>query len=194
MSTAIETEIRSRVESFASEIIALLRASAMEVVQDALGGGATREGRRGGRGGAASRRASAPPKGAKRDPRVLEALTEKLGAFIKKNPGQRIEQIGKALGTPTKELALPVKKLLAAKRISTKGRRRATKYFPAGGRGSSPARKTKRRAKKAASKARGRKATRRAPSRTTGRKPAARAKPAAGAPGPSTAAAPAAVE
>jgi predicted transcriptional regulator len=61
---------------------------------------------------------------------LLEALTEKLGAFIKKNPGQRIEQIGKALGTPTKELALPVKKLLAAKRIATRGQKRSTKYFP----------------------------------------------------------------
>ena len=70
------------------------------------------------------------PKGAKRDPRVLEALTEKLGAFIKKNPGQRIEEIGKALGTRTKDLVLPVKKLIAAKKVSTKGEKRATKYFP----------------------------------------------------------------
>src|SRR5206468_1714324 len=69
-------------------------------------------------------------KGVKRDPEVLEALTDKLGAFIKKTPGQRIEQIGKALGTPTKELALPVKKLVAAKKISTKGQKRATTYYP----------------------------------------------------------------
>lgn len=69
-------------------------------------------------------------KGAKRDPGELEALTEKLAAYIKKNPGQRIEHIGKAIGASTKDLALPVKKLLAAKRVSTKGQRRATAYFP----------------------------------------------------------------
>ena len=68
-------------------------------------------------------------KGAKRDPRLLQALTDKLGDYIKKNPGLRIEQIGKALGTPTKDLALPVKKLVAAKKISTKGQKRATTYF-----------------------------------------------------------------
>ena len=42
-----------------------------------------------------------------------------------------MEAIGKALGTPTKELNLPVKKLLSAKRIRTKGEKRATEYFPA---------------------------------------------------------------
>jgi hypothetical protein len=127
MVTPIDSEIRSRVEAFAEEIAALVRASAMDMVQEALGGGGGV--RRGGRGRAPAARASTRPKGAKRDPRVLEALTEKLDAFIKKNPGQRIEQIGKALGTPTKELALPVKKLITAKKISTKGQKRSTKYF-----------------------------------------------------------------
>jgi hypothetical protein len=31
---------------------------------------------------------------------------------------------------PTRELNLPVKKLLAAKRIRTEGHKRATEYFP----------------------------------------------------------------
>ena len=69
-------------------------------------------------------------KGAKRDPGELDALTEKLGAFIKKNPGQRIEQVRKELGVTTKDLALPVKRLLAAKKVSTKGQKRATTYYP----------------------------------------------------------------
>lgn len=41
-----------------------------------------------------------------------------------------MEQIAKTLGTTTKELALPAKKLIAEKKIKTKGERRATKYFP----------------------------------------------------------------
>ncbi|HEX6275298.1 MAG TPA: hypothetical protein VFZ53_19795 [Polyangiaceae bacterium] len=61
---------------------------------------------------------------------MLAALTDKLEGFIKKNPGKRIEEIGQALGTPTKELVLPVRKLVAAKKVSTKGKKRATKYFP----------------------------------------------------------------
>lgn len=130
MPTPIESEIHSRLEAFTAEIVALVRASAVDVVSEALGGIASSIRGSSPRGGRRRASTSARPKGAKRDPKVLEALTEKLGAFIKKNPGQRIEQIGKALGTSTKELALPVKKLLAAKRIATKGQKRSTKYFP----------------------------------------------------------------
>jgi hypothetical protein len=125
-----ELEIRSLIESFVQDLTAVIRASAMDVVSEALGAEGSSRPRRG-----ANRATAAAPggrrvKGAKRDPDVLAALTDKLGAFIKKTPGQRIEQIGKALGTPTKDLALPVKKLLAAKKISTKGQKRATTYFP----------------------------------------------------------------
>ena len=74
----------------------------------------------------------APPKrapGEKRPPGELAKLTDKLGDFIKSHPGQRMEAIGKALGTPTKELNLPIKKLLAAKKIRSEGQKRATEYF-----------------------------------------------------------------
>jgi hypothetical protein len=67
-------------------------------------------------------------RGGKRDPRVLAALTERLGDYIKKNPGQRIEQIASELGVSTTELFLPVKKLLAKKHIVTKGQLRGTTY------------------------------------------------------------------
>ncbi len=71
------------------------------------------------------------PAGAKRPPAELAKLTEKLGEYIKGHPGLRIEPIGKALSIPTKELTLPVKKLLAAKKIRSEGQKRATEYFPA---------------------------------------------------------------
>ncbi len=76
---------------------------------------------------AAAKRAA----GEKRPPGELAKLVEKLGDYIKGHPGQRMEQIGKALGTPTKDLTLPVKKLLSAKKIRTQGEKRATEYFPA---------------------------------------------------------------
>lgn len=126
MPTSVESEIRSRVAAFADEIVALVRASAVEVVNAALGGAVVR----GRRSGAISARMSRRPKGSKRDPAAIARLTETLETFIQKNPGQRIEQIGKALGLPTKELALPVKKLITAKKIATKGQKRSTKYYP----------------------------------------------------------------
>jgi len=81
----------------------------------------------------ASKKAAAPKRaaGEKRPPGELAKLTEKLGEYIKANPGLRIESIGKALGTPTRELNLPIKKLLKAKRIRSEGQKRATEYFPA---------------------------------------------------------------
>jgi predicted transcriptional regulator len=67
-------------------------------------------------------------KGEKRTPNELRHVVEKLFAYIKKNPGEGIESIGRGLGLPTSELVLPVKKLRAAKRIKTKGFKRARKY------------------------------------------------------------------
>lgn len=68
-------------------------------------------------------------KGGKRTPEALEKLTTTLLAAIKKAPGSSIESIAKTMQVATKELALPVQKLFAAKAIRTKGQKRATKYF-----------------------------------------------------------------
>jgi hypothetical protein len=68
-------------------------------------------------------------KGAKRSPGELEKLVEKLHAYVGKHPGQRIEQIALGMGLATKELNLPAKKLIAEKKVSTKGHKRATSYF-----------------------------------------------------------------
>jgi hypothetical protein len=70
-------------------------------------------------------------KGKKRSPRAIAKTTDALAAYIAKNPGQRIEQIAQALKTATKDLSLPTKKLIAGKKITPKGKRRATTYFPA---------------------------------------------------------------
>lgn len=111
----------------------------METVQQALAGGdAPRRGRRGavaaGRRGASvavkAPRGGGRAKGAKRSPDELEKLTGQLLTYIKGNAGQRIEQIADGMGTSTKELNLPAKKLLSTKAIKTKGHKRATQYFP----------------------------------------------------------------
>lgn len=71
-------------------------------------------------------------KGQKRDPKALAALTEKLGQYIAKNPGLGVEKLAAGMGVPTKDLTLPLKKLLADKALKTTGQRRGTKYFPKG--------------------------------------------------------------
>lgn len=136
----VSDQVRSLVESFVAEMSDLIRRSAMETVQHALAGGeAPRRGRRGapgGRRGAAPALAAAPrgarlrAKGAKRSPDELEELTNQLLAYVKSNPGQRIEQIAEGMGTSTKELNLPAKKLIGNKSLKTRGHKRATQYFP----------------------------------------------------------------
>jgi len=146
-----EQEIRARVESFASELAVLVRRAAFEAVQASLQGeiaptpAAPRGRPKAAPTARAARPAGPPPKaaapakkpaaatrapGQKRDPKELAKLVERLADHIKANPGQRIEQINKALGVPTKDLNLPIRKLLSAKRITTKGQKRATTYFP----------------------------------------------------------------
>lgn len=130
---SVNDRIRSRVEAFAEELSALIRDSAMETVREALGGGsAPRRGVRGGRAAAPSapvRGGGRREKGQKRDPSEIERLTSRLLDYVKGNGGQRIEQIAAGMGTVTKELNLPVKKLIAQKSLKTKGQKRATQYF-----------------------------------------------------------------
>jgi hypothetical protein len=129
----LDSQIQDHIQSFVEELTLLIKRAAVQSVAEALNEGGGRRGPGRPR-GAVSRSSGAPAgagrrKGAKRDPQELEALTEKLNGYIKAHGGQRIEQIAQGMGTSTKELALPAKKLLATKKIRTTGTRRATKYF-----------------------------------------------------------------
>jgi len=124
-----DAAIRDAVESFVEQLRELIQQAALESVEVALSGGApARRGAKPGR-SAVAVLAKDHQKGAKRTSEELEALVKKLHSYVAKNSGQRIEQIGKALGVATKELMLPVKKLVGEKKISTKGQKRATTYF-----------------------------------------------------------------
>jgi hypothetical protein len=69
-------------------------------------------------------------RGAKRTGEDIAAMSQRLITYVKANPGLRVEQINKALGTTTKDLALPIRKLLADNVLSSKGQKRSTTYFP----------------------------------------------------------------
>ena len=139
MANSLDDRIRALVEQFAADLAELIRESAMETVSVALAGARPSPGR-GGRGGRRGALAAAPvargrgraasrEKGAKRPPDEIERLTGKLLDYVKGNPGQRIEQIADGMGTSTKELNLPAKKLISGKQLKTKGQKRATQYF-----------------------------------------------------------------
>jgi len=67
-------------------------------------------------------------KGQKRPPKEIEQLRHAFVAYIRKNPGLRIEQINKAMGTKTKDLRLPIAHLIAEGRIAADGEKRSTTY------------------------------------------------------------------
>lgn len=123
--------IQAIIAKFVGDLTVAIQEDAAAAFKAAIGGelGDLRATRGSGARSAPAQRASGRGKGAKRDPGELEALTTKLATYIKRNPGQRIEQIGQELGITTKELVLPVRKLIAAKRVSTKGQKRATTYY-----------------------------------------------------------------
>jgi len=129
----LQNEMNRTVQSFVSQITELARRAAIDTLESAFGGRAS--------GGASH---AAPPaavattsptrasrgRGGKRTPADLEALSERLASFVKANPGLRIEQINKELGTTTKDLALPIRKLISEGIIGSKGQKRSTTYFP----------------------------------------------------------------
>lgn len=116
-----QTEMNRVVGEFVAQITELAKRAAIDTLEGALG-------KRGttnfavGRGG--SRR-----KGAKRTSADLEQMGDNFHAYVLKNPGLRIEQINKQLGTTTKDLALPIRKMIAEGSLKTKGEKRSTTYF-----------------------------------------------------------------
>lgn len=147
----VETQIKSRVDSFVAELSAMVKKAALEAVANALKAGegsapsvAKTAGKKRGAAPVAAKATKAPKAapaapaaskrkaGQKRSPDEIAKTTDKLLQYITKNSGQRIEEIAKGVGHSTKELTLPVKKLLNDKKISAKGEKRATRYFMAG--------------------------------------------------------------
>ena len=129
-----QTEMNRVVQGFVAQITELARRAAIDTLESAFGG-------RGGRGGPSASavavlsaglgRVGRPRggRGAKRSSADLEALSERFASFVKANPGLRIEQINKQLGTTTKDLALPIRKLISEGMITAKGQKRSTTYF-----------------------------------------------------------------
>ena len=131
-----QNDMNHAVQGFVAQITELARRAALDTLESAFGGGQPAR--------SASTRVVAAPatagvapvgrprggRGAKRTAEDLESLSAKFASFVKTHPGLRIEQINKELGTTTKDLALPIRKLIAERMISAKGQKRSTTYFP----------------------------------------------------------------
>jgi hypothetical protein len=118
-----QTEMNRVVADFVSQITELARAAARDMIDEALGKGTKSSlgsfGRGRGRGS----------RGGKRTSEELDQMADRFHSFVAKHPGLRIEQINKQLNTTTKDLALPIRKLIADGALKTKGTKRSTTYF-----------------------------------------------------------------
>lgn len=116
MSNSFQSQFNQVIDKFVADVSALARRAAIDSLQVTLNKRV---------GGSAGNTFSH----GKRGTSELEALGGRFVKFVSDNPGLRIEQINKGLGTTTKDLALPIRKLIAEGAIKTKGTRRATTYF-----------------------------------------------------------------
>jgi hypothetical protein len=147
-SNPLDQEIRSKIDSFLQDISQLVKLSALESVQQALGGSSRAPRPRAPRG----RPAKTGRRGRTPSPEIA-AMGEKLLAHIQANPGQRLEEIGRAMGTETSVLKRPIAKLVATRQLKTEGQRRGMRYHFAGGAKKVTARKARKAGKKRAKKA-----------------------------------------
>ncbi len=137
--TDINQQLRSRIEGFVSEIAELVRQATLESVYATLGAVETRT-RGGSRGAPRGRSAPSFPavvagrRGGKRSSDEIEAMSSEILNHVSENPGQGVEQISSALGISSKELTLPIRKLVGQGDLRTEGQKRATKYFSGGAR------------------------------------------------------------
>jgi hypothetical protein len=124
-------EMNQVVDGFVAQITELARRAALNTLEATFAShGAGRAPIAAPSQGAASVGRPRGGRGAKRRPEDLEALCNQFASFVKSHPGLRIEQINKELGTTTKDLALPIRKLIAESKITAKGQKRSTTYFP----------------------------------------------------------------
>src|SRR6185295_19405723 len=70
---------------------------------------------------------------ARRGQHEIEALRGKLLTVISDNPGCRAEDINRALGTRTPQIAQPLRRLVAERLVRTEGTRRGTRYYTVSG-------------------------------------------------------------
>ncbi len=111
----VEKELRECVENFVFDLDALMRQAALEALEETFAGNGAQVGR--------SR------SGAKRSPAQLERLQEAVLETITLNPGLRIEALSEVMNVSSRDLTLPIRKLLGARKIKKKGQKRATSYF-----------------------------------------------------------------
>lgn len=152
-SSRIDSEIRACVETFVADMQALVQKATVESVLEAVSGSQGQARRRGPGRPRKAGPGSGPGKRIRRSTAAVGKSGDAALSFVIANPGCSVGEIGAALGVTTKDLRLPLQKLLADGKVKTSGQKRGTKYHAGSGKAAPKKRVVKKRAaKKKASK------------------------------------------
>ncbi|MBL8859250.1 MAG: hypothetical protein JNL28_12135 [Planctomycetes bacterium] len=130
----VNAEIQTLITNFTNELELIVRESTLQQVLATLGEqlsvGTPKRGPGRPKGAAKTgfKQSVKRGPGGRRSPDYLIKMSESLLAHVQSNPGQRGEQIAAALKTDVGTMRLPMQKLIAAKKIKTKGNRRGMTY------------------------------------------------------------------
>lgn len=121
----MSTDISARMDALVKSFVEKTKRLAFQVAQEALASFGREPGPR-------SRPSTQPANGGSRRRRSAADLDQRSGeflGFVTQNPGLRMEEIKAALGLTTKDLQLPVRKLLRHRAVRVEGRLRGTRYY-----------------------------------------------------------------
>jgi hypothetical protein len=141
-----EAEVRSRALAFVAELTVAMHGVTLEIVRAKLEGKASpatppaANVARSSRSRSPAQRSPAPASSRTRpatqtpehlhDPSEIGGLTDKLANYIREHPGSFMAALSVALGVPSSALRWPLRKLMAAQKIRSEGKKAGTRYFP----------------------------------------------------------------
>ena len=128
----LNQDLNALVQEFTNSLTLAVRRSVLEQVLAALGGnGAQTVGKRGPGRPAGKARVPRAARSGKRTPEQVEQMGQKLLSYVKAKPGLRADQLARVFHSDVKTIRLPMQRLLAAKKVKTKGQRRGMTYYGA---------------------------------------------------------------
>ncbi len=127
--TKAEDQIQDLVASFTADLSELIRAAALEAVEEALGSGRTRRTTERPKTSPAPRKGKRTGKRVRRTAEQLAGSMDEIVDYVKANPGQRLEEMSAGMNIDSHEMKRPIVLLLEKSLLRKEGARRGTRYF-----------------------------------------------------------------
>ena len=125
MNDALQRQLQANIDAFSANVTAIVAQAVRDAVDAALR--TTPAAKSGARASGSPRTAGKRPTSGRGSSLEVDTVL----AEVKRKGGRGVEQLAKSLRVKTKQLQLPLRKLIAAKKVKTKGQRRGMRYTAA---------------------------------------------------------------